>query len=81
MPQTIFVVDGKTYYLQPFQLTINRVYEFLNRYDELGWPSYYESLSLPLEGYLIYLEYWKKGLGQFAKRFGHELFGWIKRLD
>ncbi len=60
-------MEGKTYYLDNVYLGINHVTEFLDRYEELAIEGTYKELSLPYEGYLIYLEYWKKHLGIFSK--------------
>jgi hypothetical protein len=35
--------------------------------------SYYDQLNLPVEGYLIYLEYWFKAIGRWVKKGGTDL--------
>jgi len=48
-------------------LGINHVLEFLDNYKELAVEASYSELSLPFEGFLIYLEYYKRHSGEFAK--------------
>jgi hypothetical protein len=55
--------------------------EFLIRYNELALKGAYKSISLPYEGYLIYLEYWKKGLGRGVKHYGKQLFSYLQKQD
>lgn len=35
--------------------------------------SYYDQLNLPVEGYLIYFEYWFKAIGRWFKKGGTDL--------
>ncbi len=55
--------------------------EFLIRYKELAIQGAYKTISLPYEGYLIYLEYWKKALGRCVKHYGRHLFMYFQKQD
>jgi hypothetical protein len=63
------------------KLGIDHVLEFLERYKHLAVTGAYGELTPPFEGYLIYLEYWKKHAGLWAKRIYKETTKFIKHCD
>ena len=62
LPQTIFIKDGKPYYMPWNAVGFNRMLEFMIRYDEICIDAFEELHPIP-SGVSIYLEYYKKNIG------------------
>ena len=62
LPQTIFIKDGKPYYMPWNAVGFNRMLEFMIRYDEICIDALEDLKPIPT-GALIYLEYYKKNIG------------------
>lgn len=67
LPQSIYITNGKPYYMSIDAKLVHHLIEFMERYEELQLYTYYSELSLPREGFLIYPEYWVKALGSWWK--------------
>ena len=59
LPQSIYIKDGKPYYIDYISVGLNRYLEFFERYDELAQHAF-EDLHLPANDFTIYLHYFLK---------------------
>lgn len=73
LPQTVFVKKHRTYYMSNDHLRSDAVLIFLENYNETSVLAYEYLNELP-DGYMIYLEYYKKHLGRFSKNL---YFKWL----
>lgn len=62
LPQTIFIKDGKPYYMPWVEMGYNRMLEFMIRYEELSIPAREELYPIPV-GFEIYPQYYLKNIG------------------
>ena len=67
IPQTVFIKNGKTYYMPWAAIGYNRMLEFMIRYDYLKVDALEELQPIPTK-ITIYIEYYKKHIGWGARK-------------
>ena len=72
--QQVFIKGGKPYYLPWDAWQINKFEEFMVRYEEICLSGAYTRLYPSVSGYLIYIEYYSKWLGERTKILYHNYF-------
>ena len=77
LPQTIFIKDGKPYYMPWTAIGYNKMLEFMIRYEEIGIDALKELQPIPTK-YSIYLEYYKKNIGWASRHLENFLLFKVK---